>query len=106
MLGTRVGRGPIRLGEGDVIVFPQGDAHVLSSEPGMRETPDCRRFRIPSTPLPMFYEFGGGGPERARIVCCFLGCDERPFNPLLAALPPVIHLSGAAPDRRRAGSAT
>ena len=31
----------------------------------------------------------------ARIVCCFLGCDERPFNPLLASLPPTIHLSGA-----------
>ena len=43
----------------------------------------------------MFYELGGGGPERARIVCCFLGCDERPFNPLLTALPAVIHLSSA-----------
>jgi AraC-like DNA-binding protein len=35
---------------------------------------------------------GGGGPDRARLVCGFLGCDERPFNPLLTALPPVIHL--------------
>ena len=26
-------------------------------------------------------------PDRTRIVCGFLGCDERPFNPLLAALP-------------------
>ena len=46
----------------------------------------------------MFYEIGGGGPERARIVCCFLGCDERPYNPLLAALPQVIHLSAAGPQ--------
>jgi AraC-like DNA-binding protein len=30
------------------------------------------------------------------VICCFLGCDERPFNPLLAALPRTIHLSGAA----------
>jgi len=29
-------------------------------------------------------------------VCGFLGCDARPFNPLLAALPRVIHLSRAA----------
>jgi hypothetical protein len=46
--------------------------------------------------LPRVHEFGGGGSDRARIVCCFLGCDERPFNPLLAALPRVIHLSAAA----------
>jgi len=86
---------PVRINEGDLIVFPQGDAHVLASTPGMRATPDLSMFARRSTPLPMVYEMGGGGPERARLVCCFLGCDERPFNPLLTALPPVIHLSGA-----------
>jgi AraC-like DNA-binding protein len=55
-------------------------------------------FARASTPLPMFYEVGGGGSERARIVCCFLGCDERPFNPLLTALPAVLHLSAAGPN--------
>lgn len=93
--GNAVGAEPVRLGEGDLIVFPRGDAHVLSSAPGMRSTPDMERFARPSTPLPMFYELGGGGPDRARVVCCFLGCDERPFNPLLTALPTVIHLSAA-----------
>src|SRR5512145_2374924 len=92
------GEPPIRLKEGDLIVFPQGDPHVLSSAPGMRATPDMSYFARPTTPLPLVYELGGGGPDRARIVCCFLGCDERPFNPLLAALPPVIHLSAATHD--------
>jgi AraC-like DNA-binding protein len=96
--GHAVGAQPIRLLEGDLIVFPRGNAHVLSSAPGMRATPDMKRFARPSTPLPMFYELGGGGPERARVVCCFLGCDERPFNPLLTALPTVIHLSAAGPQ--------
>ena len=91
--GNAVGQEPIRLREGDLIVFPQGDAHVLTSAPGMRAAPDMTKFARPSTPLPLFYELGGGGDERARVVCCFLGCDERPFNPLLAALPAVIHLS-------------
>ncbi len=91
--GHAIGDEPMRLREGDLIVFPQGDAHVLSSAPGMRAAPDMEAFARASTPLPMFYELGGGGPERARIVCCFLGCDERPFNPLLSALPAVIHLS-------------
>jgi AraC-like DNA-binding protein len=92
------GQPPIRLNEGDVIVFPQGDAHILSSAPGMRATPDMSMFGRPTTPLPLAYDLGGGGPDRARIVCCFLGFDERPFNPLLAALPRVIHLSAAAHD--------
>ena len=93
--GQAVGHEPIRLREGDLIVFPQGDAHVLSSAPGMREVPDIAAFARPPTPLPTFYELGGGGPERARIICCFLGFDERPYNPLLTALPAVIHLSAS-----------
>jgi AraC-like DNA-binding protein len=93
--GNVVGEPPLRLHAGDLIVFPQGDSHVLSSEPGLRAVPDLSMFVRPTTPLPLVYELGGGGPDRARIVCCFLGCDERPFNPLLAALPRTIHLSGA-----------
>jgi len=95
--GHVVGQEPMRLREGDLIVFPQGDAHVLSSAPGMRAAPDMSAFARPSTPLPIVYELGGGGPERARVVCGFLGCDERPYNPLLTALPTVIHLAAAGP---------
>ncbi len=94
--GHVIGEEPRRLREGDLIAFPQGDAHVLSSEPGMRAKPDLAMFARPSTPLPLMYEVGGGG-ERARVVCGFLGCDERPYNPLLAALPPVIHLAADGP---------
>ena len=90
--GHAIGEAPIRLNEGDLIIFPQGDAHVLSSAPGMRFAPDMAAFARPSTPLPIMYELGGGA-ERARVVCGFLGCDERPFNPLLAALPRLIHLA-------------
>src|SRR6476660_5934307 len=93
-----IGHPPIRLREGDLIVFPQGDAHVLSSAPGMRATPDMSAFARPTTPLPLMYELGGGGPERARVICGFLGCDDRPYNPLLTALPTVIHLRAAGPQ--------
>ena len=96
--GHALGQQPIPLGEGDVILFPQGDAHVLASAPGMRSAPDLTVFDQPFTSLPLACQAGGGGPEGARIVCCFLGCDERPFNPLLAALPPVIHLAAADPQ--------
>jgi len=94
--GHVVGEPPIHLKEGDLIVFPQGDPHVLSSAPGMRASPDMSLFVRSTTPLPLVYERGGGGPDRSRIVCGFLGCDERPFNPLLTALPRTIHLSAAS----------
>jgi AraC-like DNA-binding protein len=97
--GQTIGGEPVRLREGDVILFPQGDPHVLSSAPGMRAAPDLSLFnKRGRTPLPLVYEMGGGGDDRARVVCCFLGCDERPYNPLLTALPPVIHLSARGPQ--------
>jgi len=96
-----IGGDPIHLQEGDLIVFPQGHAHTMSSAPGMRATPDLSMYARQTT-LPLVYEVGGGGQERARVVCCFLGCDERPFNPLLASLPNTIHLS-ASGDRVMAG---
>jgi AraC-like DNA-binding protein len=96
--GHAVGQEPIRLREGDLIVFPQGDAHVLSSAPGMRAALDMSIFDGPMAARPLVRELGGGGQEQARIVCCFLGCDERPFNPLLSALPRVIHVAGQRPD--------
>jgi len=88
-----IGGEPIFLREGDVIVYPQGDPHVLSSAPGMRATPNLSMFQRGTKPLPLVYEMGGGGDDRTRVVCCFLGLDERPYNPLLTALPRVIHLS-------------
>jgi AraC-like DNA-binding protein len=96
--GHPVGEVPRLLREGDLFVLPQGDAHVLSSAPGMRAAPDMSKFARATTPLPLVYELGGSGPEHARLVCGFLGCDERPFNPLLTALPSVIHLSAAGTD--------
>jgi AraC-like DNA-binding protein len=62
----------------------------------MRAAPDAKAFAGAST-LPMIHERGGAGGARARILCCFLGCDERPFNPLLTALPAVIHLAAGGP---------
>jgi AraC-like DNA-binding protein len=96
--GHAVGEPPIRLREGDLLVFPQGDAHVLASAPGLRAAPNLAAYARGSTPLPLVYELGGGGPEGARIICGFFGCDDRPYNPLLTALPPMIHLSAGNLD--------
>ncbi len=82
----------VRVETGDIIVFPQGDAHVLSSAPGMRSPPNLDDHQPPmGRSLPFALNEGGGGPDRAHVVCGFLGLDARPFNPLLAALPRFIH---------------
>ena len=92
---------PIQLLAGDVVAFPQGDAHILSSAPGMRGDPGPDPSVVPGeiAQLPVMLNIDGGGSERAHLVCGFLGCDSRPYNPLLTALPRVIvindHTSGA-----------
>jgi AraC-like DNA-binding protein len=97
--GHAVGDAPIYLREGDLLLFPQGDAHVLSSAPGMRSAPELSIYARSSTPLPLVYELGtGSGEGRARFICGFFGCDEGPYNPLLTSLPAVIHLPAAGPN--------
>jgi AraC-like DNA-binding protein len=103
-----VGEDPVRLDEGDLVIFPQGDSHVLSSAPGLRaRDPDPSVFFAPRPPqLPFALSvdgegtatalLDGGGAERTTIVCGFLGCDARPFNPLLASLPRVFRMPGVA----------
>lgn len=90
--GGLVGESPRELGAGDVILFPHGDAHIMGSEPvGRRE---AQYYHTIPAPYPSTLHMGDGGPHTATLLCGFLGCDLRPFNPLLASLPAVIHLSG------------
>jgi AraC-like DNA-binding protein len=84
---------PVRLEAGDIIAFPQGDPHVLSSAPGLRQQPDMAFYQdARASQLPLSITLGEPGPPTTRIICGFLGCDARPFNPLLGALPRMLHL--------------
>ena len=95
--GGLVDEQPIRLQVGDIIIFPQGDAHVLSSAPGMRTQPDITLYQgSERAQLPFALTLGDTGPPTAHVVCGFLGCDSRPFNPLLGALPRMLHLREGA----------
>jgi AraC-like DNA-binding protein len=67
---------------------------VLSSAPGLRGAQDVSRYRAPSElELPVSITMGGGTAESAGFVCGFLGCDARPYNPLLGSLPQVFKVS-------------
>ncbi len=59
----------------------------------MKGTPDLTVYRRPGTgQLPFSMSVGDSAGTPAHVVCGYLGCDATPFNPLLAALPRVIHI--------------
>ena len=97
-----VGQPPVRLSAGDIVLFAQGDSHVISSAPGMRAEPNVAWYyeaKIDQLPIRVAYD-GTSGPTPAEpgqsglttIVCGFISYDARPFNPLIAALPRMLHL--------------
>lgn len=93
---TVPGEEPMRLTAGDIMVLPHGDTHVLSSTQGLRRSPDMSMYRMPQDGrLPVSISMGEKGAA-TRFVCGFLGCDARPYNPLLAALPRVFKVNDAA----------
>jgi AraC-like DNA-binding protein len=92
--GGLEGEPPMLLEAGDAIVFPQGDPHVMASVAG-RGTPvgamDAAPGRYPQT-----LRIGGSAGQQATFVCGFLGCDVRPYNPILSALPRCMRVRGVA----------
>jgi len=87
----------VRMKAGDVIVIPHGDPHVLADRPDRSADPDPGQYgALQNVDLPVRVDVGGEGPSSARLVCGFLGCDTRPFNPLLETLPAVIHQSSSS----------
>jgi AraC-like DNA-binding protein len=93
---TLEGMAPQRLSAGDVIVFPHGDAHTMaSSSEGRPQRMDAQAIL---RERPRLLHFGGGG-EATRLVCGYMTCDPRLFQPVLAALPRVVTISLRNTDR-------
>lgn len=82
---------PLRLSAGDVVLFPQGDAHRMASEPGL-SPPSGGRLNAVLSRRPRQLVYGGGGAT-TRIVCGYLACDARLARMLLAGLPPVVRVN-------------
>src|SRR5262245_41312104 len=104
------GEPPIRLDAGDLVIFPHGEHHVMPSAPGLRVGAyDPGSF---CSPMPRQLPFAigihgqeqptalldGGGSHQTTLVCGFVGCDAKPFNPLLASMPRVLRVPGIASD--------
>jgi AraC-like DNA-binding protein len=85
------GESAVELLPGDVIVFPHGDGYEMSGGPTF-QVPG----RLTSSPdrYPQTVVIGDGGAPSTSFVCGFMGCDRRPFNPLLGSLPRLLHMRG------------
>ena len=64
----------------------------MSSARGLRSGPNVHTVVTARYLEPVL--LGNGRPPTTAFVCGFLGCDLRPFNPLLAALPHLMHMRG------------
>jgi AraC-like DNA-binding protein len=104
-----VGEEPVRLEAGDLVLFPQGDHHAISSAPGMRaKRLDTAIYFSPRPPqLPWSLTIADDGTanaaadgmrEQTTVVCGYVGCDAKPFNPLLSSMPRMLRMAGFAAD--------
>lgn len=86
---------PVEMTAGSVVVFPRGDAHIMASDPILDAPPVLDAFEQARMiqPYPFHLEQGPGGDDPARFICGFLGCDLSPFNPLISALPRMLHVN-------------
>ena len=97
-----------RFETGDVLVVPHGDAYYLADPPGTEAAYGPEEavafFRnMAAGEMPSIVSEGGDGAEQTQFICGFLGCDSRPCNPVLDALPAMVHLRAAtsSTDRMR-----
>src|SRR3954453_2326127 len=87
-----VGGEAIPLRAGEVVMFTDADPHVMSSSAGMPPSPPSADMIdiAEAGHLPFHINLVNGGAVSAKLVCGYLACDSRPFNPLLEALPPML----------------
>jgi AraC-like DNA-binding protein len=85
------GAAPMRLDAGDVVLLTQGDAHLMSSQPGLPPARGGASLEAVVSRRPGVLRHGGGGAA-TRIVCGYLACDARLAKMLLGGLPPVLRV--------------
>jgi AraC-like DNA-binding protein len=82
-------RTPVEVEAGEVLILPHNDRHLLGGHLVLSPVPSNEVVRVPPDGGLSVIRHGGGG-EKARVVCGFLGCDLTHGNPLTSALPPIM----------------
>jgi AraC family transcriptional regulator, alkane utilization regulator len=115
---------PFSVSAGELLVVPQGEAHIMGSAPDLAPVPagPLLADQVAAGPGEVLSLSHGGGGPLTRILCGFLACDDAPNNPVLSALPRIfkvdvrndphstwleasLRFAAAEAAQRRAGSA-
>jgi AraC-like DNA-binding protein len=86
------GQEPMKLIAGDAVLFPQGDAHRMTSQPGLPPARGSSRLDEVLQRRPRLITYGGGGAV-TRLLCGYLACEARLAKMLLAGLPSIVRVN-------------
>jgi AraC-like DNA-binding protein len=78
------------LASGDLVIVPHGKGHVLADSPKTKPIPIHRLIKG-KTDSNILLQHGGGGAQTL-MTCCTFQFVNGDYNPLLAVLPPLIHI--------------
>ena len=84
------GNNPIATKAGELIILPQNNFHLMGSDLQLNPISASQLVQSVEGPNIAKMSYNGGG-DKAKIVCGFLGTNERD-NPLICNLPPIIKL--------------
>lgn len=91
------GESMVKVGAGEIVLFPQNDPHALADREGLE--PVSARHLIQRSPDGGLARIDhGGGGDTTRLVCGFLASEDD-YNPLISTLPRALKI-----DVRRCAS--
>lgn len=85
------GKPVCELKPGELGLFPRNDSHVLGGDLNLPPTPSTLVVKAPVNGSLATIRHGGDG-ARTRIVCGFLAGEKLETNPIICALPRLLHL--------------
>ena len=86
------GEPEVELSPGDIVLFPHGDPHHLSSGSGSNQLDGAALLRKVATHDLSPMRAGGGGAMTG-FVCGYLTCDPLLCGPILESLPPMLKVN-------------
>lgn len=92
-VATLAGGQSIALDAGEVVIFPHGHPHSMSSGSVAGKTIDYAAVANKVLNKDLSPLRGGGGGQPTRFVCGFMACDPHLGRPVLGGLPPIFKVN-------------
>jgi AraC-like DNA-binding protein len=91
---ARLGGGQwVSLEPGDVVIFPHGDPHFVTSGAGSAEQQQTSAIIRKVMTRDLTALRAGGGGTKTRFVCGFMSCDPNVSRPILDGLPRIFKVN-------------